>query len=89
MQKIEPAVAFDVEDQIEFPRFFVGEKVAALHTGGVQKHVDAAAARAHLVDNLGDGVGILKIDTEIVRRAARCFDGIDRAPGGLRSLQGR
>ena len=48
MQQVEPAVALDVEDQVEFARVLVGQQVAALDAGGVQQDVDAPAALADI-----------------------------------------
>jgi len=49
MQKIEPAVALDVEDQIEFTRVFLWQKVAALYASGVQEHIDVPARHRDLL----------------------------------------
>ena len=38
-----------------------GQEVAALHSGGVQQHVDAPAALAHLLDDFGHGVSIRRL----------------------------
>ena len=70
VQQIEPAVRLDVEDQVELALVFVGQEVAALQSGGVQQHVDAAAALAHLLDDLGDAVRVREVDAEVVRRPA-------------------
>ena len=53
MQQIEPAVALDVEDQIEFARVLIGQEVAALDASRVQQHVDPPASLAHLLDHFG------------------------------------
>ena len=87
MQKIEPAVGFHVEDQVEFARVLVGEEPAALQAGGVQQDVNAAAALADLGDHPGHGFRIRQVQAEIVGCAAGCPHGINRVAGGLRALQ--
>ena len=67
----------------------VGQEVAALDAGGVQQHVDAPAALADLVDDLGDRVRIGEVDAEVVRRAAGGAHGVDRAARGMRPLERR
>ena len=78
VQKVEPAITLDVEDQVEFTLVLVGQEVTALDSGGVQQHIDAAATLAHLVDDAGHAVRIGEVDAEVVRRAAcraHCVDG--------------
>ena len=55
VQQVEPAVGLDVEDEVELALLLVGQEVADLEPGGVQQHVDRAAALADAGDHLGDG----------------------------------
>jgi hypothetical protein len=47
VEHVEPSVGLDVEDQVVLARFLVREVPADLETGGVEQHVDVAAALAH------------------------------------------
>ena len=42
VQQIEPAVGFDVEDQVELAWILIGQEVAAFQAGSVQQHVNVA-----------------------------------------------
>ena len=53
MQKVEPAVALDVKDQVEFAGILVRQEMAALDSCSVQQHVNPPAALAHPVDDIG------------------------------------
>ena len=86
MQQIEPSVGLHVEDQIELALVFVGQEVAALQSGGVQQHVDAAAALTHLLDDLGNAFGIRQVDAEVVRGSTCGLHGLDRAQRRLCAL---
>ena len=66
-----------------------GRKWLRSMPGGVQQHVDAPAALAHLLDDFGDASAIGEVDAEVVRRSAggpHCVDGASRS---LRALQRR
>ena len=89
MQEIEPAVALDVEDQVELARFFVRQEVTALNTGGMQQHIDAAAALAHLVNDFGYAVRVGEVDAEVVRGTSRRAHRVDRTLRRLRPFQSR
>src|SRR5271167_2661327 len=85
---MEPTVALDIKDQIEFARILVGQEVAAFRSGGVQQHIDVSAAFSHLPDDLGYSVCVREVDAEVMRRTASGSYRSDRAVRCLRSLQG-
>ena len=89
VQKIEPAVTLDVEDQVEFTLVLVGQEVTAFNAGGVQQHIDATAALAHLVDDAGHAIRIGEVDAEVIRRASRRAHCVDGALRCMRPLQTR
>src|SRR5579862_2929454 len=83
MQQVEEPVTLDVEYQVEFPRIFVRQSMAALDARCMQQNVDAPVALAQLLNHLSNCLGIREVDAEIVRRSAR---GSNRIDGGLRGL---
>ena len=87
VQQIEEAIALDVEDQIEFLLIFIWQEVTSLNSGGMQQHIDAAAALAHLVDHFGDGLSVREVDAEIMCRATCGAYRVDGGLRGVRSLQ--
>src|SRR5208283_3843567 len=87
MQQIEPAVALDIKDQVEFGGGLVRQEMTALDSSGVQQHVNAPATLAHLIDDGSDAVRVRQVDAEIVRRAACGVYGIDCALRSLRPLE--
>ncbi len=89
MQHVEPAVALHVEYEIELARFFVGEHVAAFHSGRMQQDVNASATLAHRLNDLRHRFGIGEVHTEVVRGTARRAHRINRALCGLRPFQSR
>src|ERR1017187_2825692 len=88
MQKIEPAIALDVEDKIEFTRILVRQEVASLDAGRGQHHVEPPTVIAHLLDDFVHGALIGKDDAEIMRCTSCASNGFERAVSRLRSLQG-
>src|SRR5271165_778081 len=87
MQKVEPAVALHIKDQVEFTRIFVRQEVTALDSGSVQQHVNSAATLAQLVDDASYAVRIREVDAEVMRCTAGSAHGVDCALSSLRALQ--
>ena len=69
--QVEPAVALDVEDQIELARLLVRQHVADLQTSGMEEDVDAAMLLAHLGDRTRDRLCVQEIHTDVSGRAPR------------------
>src|SRR5947209_14501834 len=84
---MEEAVCLDVEDEIELFGIFVPEKMAAFHAGGVQQHVDTAAALPDLFHDVGHSIPVGKVDAEVIRCAACCSDRVDSDLCSLCTLQ--
>ncbi len=87
MEHVEPTVALDVEHEVVFARFLLGQVAADLQTGGVQQHVDAATEAAHVVDRRGDCVGVGQVDRVVVNRPAGGLHGLDRGECGVQAFE--
>ena len=84
---VEPAVGLDVEDEVELRRLLVGQVPADLEPGGVQQHVDAAVALAHVGHDGGDRVGVAQVHRVVVGGAAGRLDGLDRGECGVEPFE--
>src|SRR6185437_12869370 len=89
MQQIEPAIALHIEDKVKFAGVLIQEEMAALDTRSVQQDVNAPAAGADLVHDLGYSLCVGEVNRKIVRRAAGSSYAVDGGQRGLRPFQGR
>ncbi len=89
MQQVEPAVALDVEHEIELARLLVAEEPADVDAGRVHEHVDAAVPLPDLIDDRGHRVGVGQVDAVVVRLAARAAHRIDRLLRGVQPFDAR
>ena len=79
MEKVEPPVGLDVEDEVVLVGRLVGQAAAHLEPGGVDDDVDVAAGFEDAPDDGLDGLPVAEVDSVVVDPATGRLDGLQRA----------